>query len=339
MKARAEEITERRASPSASSSAAAAASATSSSRCSCCSSCTAAHDPEPCGRPPRSTRSHELADGGYVDRRRRRPARPTRTGSSARSSTGCSCTTSNRCTRSRPTTAARIRLARVLGYRDSPSATALEQFDAEHRDAPGAVRSDPRAAVLRAAARDPRGHRRRCRPRRPRNASPRSASPTSTRTRAAVRELAAGPHPPLARHAADAAADARVAVGDARPRPRPAAAAAPGRGPRRGRPRWRHLPRAARGGRAGVPPPRDQPAVGDALRRHPEFVAALDDDARSRPGDARRARRRRADTLEWRGDQEQRREGLRRFKRRELLAHRDPRPARLRAARGRPDAS
>ena len=39
---------------------------------------------------PRSTRSHELAAGGYVDAGRRRRARPTRTASSARSSTACS---------------------------------------------------------------------------------------------------------------------------------------------------------------------------------------------------------------------------------------------------------
>ena len=60
--------------------------------------------------------------------------------------------------------------------------------------------------------------------------------------------------------------------------------------------------------------------VGEALRRHPEFVDALDDD------DALAIETTRAelvadafDTLEWRGDDEQRREGLRRFKRRELL--------------------
>ena len=60
--------------------------------------------------------------------------------------------------------------------------------------------------------------------------------------------------------------------------------------------------------------------VGEALRRQPEFVDALDDD------DALARETTRAelvddafDTLEWRGDDEQRREGLRRFKRRELL--------------------
>jgi glutamate-ammonia-ligase adenylyltransferase len=56
------------------------------------------------------------------------------------------------------------------------------------------------------------------------------------------------------------------------------------------------------------------------MRRHPEFVDVLDDD------DALATEASRSelvtdaiDTLEWRGDEEQRREGLRRFKRRELL--------------------
>ena len=60
--------------------------------------------------------------------------------------------------------------------------------------------------------------------------------------------------------------------------------------------------------------------VGDALRRHPEFVDDLGDD------DALAAEKPRAElvadaleTLEWRGGPDARREGLRRFKRRELL--------------------
>ena len=60
--------------------------------------------------------------------------------------------------------------------------------------------------------------------------------------------------------------------------------------------------------------------VGDAMRRHPEFVDVLGDDDALAP-EATRAElvADALDTLEWRGDQEQRREGLRRFKRRELL--------------------
>ena len=69
--------------------------------------------------------------------------------------------------------------------------------------------------------------------------------------------------------------------------------------------------------------------AGDALRRHPEFVDLLGDD------DALSAEKPRAElvddaleTLEWRGSAEARREGLRRFKRRELLRI-AARPARL----------
>jgi glutamate-ammonia-ligase adenylyltransferase len=60
--------------------------------------------------------------------------------------------------------------------------------------------------------------------------------------------------------------------------------------------------------------------VGDALLRHPDFVEALADDAsmtreKSREEMTDEARR----TLDWRASPAQRREGLRRFKRRELL--------------------
>ena len=73
---------------------------------------------------------------------------------------------------------ARTRLARVLGYRDSPERTALERFGAEH----GEHRAAPCAASTSASS-SRRCSRRwpapdRSRPRRPRNAWPRSASPT-----------------------------------------------------------------------------------------------------------------------------------------------------------------
>jgi glutamate-ammonia-ligase adenylyltransferase len=59
--------------------------------------------------------------------------------------------------------------------------------------------------------------------------------------------------------------------------------------------------------------------VGNALRRHPEFVDRLDDPdalvAKSRDELVAEV----LDTLEWRGDPDQRRAGLRRFKRREEL--------------------
>ncbi|MGZ4150476.1 MAG: [protein-PII] uridylyltransferase family protein, partial [Actinomycetota bacterium] len=60
--------------------------------------------------------------------------------------------------------------------------------------------------------------------------------------------------------------------------------------------------------------------VGEALRRQPEFVDVLDDDEALAHETTRAELVADAfDTLEWRGDKEQRREGLRRFKRRELL--------------------
>jgi glutamate-ammonia-ligase adenylyltransferase len=60
--------------------------------------------------------------------------------------------------------------------------------------------------------------------------------------------------------------------------------------------------------------------VGEALRRHPEFVATLGDDASL----ARRTSRAELvaeamETIAWRSEPRRRREGLRRFKRRELL--------------------
>ncbi|MGH8971900.1 MAG: bifunctional [glutamine synthetase] adenylyltransferase/[glutamine synthetase]-adenylyl-L-tyrosine phosphorylase [Acidimicrobiia bacterium] len=60
--------------------------------------------------------------------------------------------------------------------------------------------------------------------------------------------------------------------------------------------------------------------VGDALRRHPEFVPSLADDALLAAEKSREALVAEAlGTLAWRDDEEARREGLRRFKRRELL--------------------
>jgi glutamate-ammonia-ligase adenylyltransferase len=214
---------------------------------------------------------------------------------------------------------ARVRLARVLGYRDSPERTALERFEAEHRDHQRAVRSIHErlffAPLLETLAGTGA-------------LTPEAAEERLTafgftdveRTRAAVRELAAGltrrsrvmrellpvilgwlsetPDPDLGllqlrRLAEGPARSASLAVTF---RDHPGAAE-----------RTCHLLGSSR-------------VIGDAMRRHPEFVDVLDDD------DALAAEATRAelvtdalDTLEWRGDDEQRREGLRRFKRRELL--------------------
>jgi [glutamine synthetase] adenylyltransferase / [glutamine synthetase]-adenylyl-L-tyrosine phosphorylase len=214
---------------------------------------------------------------------------------------------------------ARVRLARVLGYRDSPERTALERFEAEHRDHQRAVRSIHErlffAPLLETLAGTGA-------------LSPEAAEERLTafgftdvdRTRAAVRELADGltrrsrvmrellpvilgwlsetPDPDLGllqlrRLAEGPARSASLAVTF---RDHPGAAE-----------RTCHLLGSSR-------------VVGDAMRRHPEFVDVLDDDdalavESTRPELVADA----LDTLEWRGDEEQRREGLRRFKRRELL--------------------
>ncbi len=60
--------------------------------------------------------------------------------------------------------------------------------------------------------------------------------------------------------------------------------------------------------------------VGDALRRHPEFVPALGDDSLlAREKQRGELTEEALGTLSWRNDEEARKEGIRRFKRRELL--------------------
>ncbi len=194
MKARAEERSpSARASPTASSSAVAAASATSSSRCSCSSSSTAATTPR-VRSPTTLDALHELADGGYVDapptptdstaayrflrtvehrlqlvRRAADPHRPGRRATPRPGSPACS------------------------GYRDATGPhRAASASTTDHRQHQARSRVDPRAAVLRA----------RC-SRRSRVAGPLSPEAAEERlaafgftdverTRAAVRELAAG---------------------------------------------------------------------------------------------------------------------------------------------------
>ena len=105
---------------------------------------------------------------------------------------------------------ARTHLARVLGFRDTPGAVGASTRSTR---APTRTRRIVRsiheklffAPLLDTLAGV--GAARRWTP--PRNGSRRSASATSTQTRAALDELTAGPHPPLTRHAAAAARDAR----------------------------------------------------------------------------------------------------------------------------------
>jgi glutamate-ammonia-ligase adenylyltransferase len=214
---------------------------------------------------------------------------------------------------------ARTRLARVLGYRDSPERTALERFEAEHRDHQRAVRSiherlffaplldtlagtgalSPEAAEERLAA---------------------FGFTDVERTRAAVRELADG----LTRRSRVMRELLPVILGWLSETPDPDLGLLQLRRLTEGPARSASLATAFRDSPGAAERAchllGSSRVVGDALRRHPEFVDVLDDD------DALAVEATRADlvadaddTLEWRGDEEQRREGLRRFKRRELL--------------------
>ena len=160
--------------------------------------------------------------------------------------------------------------------------------------APARGAGHPRASVLRSAPRDPRGHRRRSRPRRPRNASPRSASPTSS-----ARERRCGSSPTGSPAAPASCSELlpvilewlsetpdpdlgllqlrRLVEGPARS----ASLAVTFRDAPGAAERACHLLGASR-------------VVGEALRRHPEFVDTLDDDDDPRGREhARRPRRRR----------------------------------------------
>jgi glutamate-ammonia-ligase adenylyltransferase len=213
----------------------------------------------------------------------------------------------------------RTRLARVLGYRDSPERGALERFEAEHRQHQQAVRTihehlffAPLLDTLAGTG-----------PLTPEAAEERLTAFGFTdveRTRQAVRELAFGltrrskllqellpvilewlsatPDPDLGllqlrRLAEGPARSASLAI------------------------TFRDAPGAAERACRLLGSSR---VVGEALRRQPEFVDRLDDDAALAPETTRAEFVADAlNTLEWRGDDEQRREGLRRFKRREVL--------------------
>ena len=215
--------------------------------------------------------------------------------------------------------AARTRLARVLDYRDSPERTALERFEAEHREHQRVVRGIHErlffAPLLETLA----------------GAGPLSAEAAEDRlaafgftdiqrTRAAVRELADGltrrsrvmqellpvmlewlsesPDPDLGLLQLR-----RLVEGPTRS----AALALTFRDAPGAAERTCHLLGSSR-------------VVGEALRRHPEFVDALvNDDALAVEATRAELVADAVDTLVWRGDEEQRREGLRRFKRRKLL--------------------
>jgi len=215
--------------------------------------------------------------------------------------------------------AALTRLARVLGYRDSPERTARERFEAEHREHQRVVRGIHERLFFAPLLETLAG----TGPLSPEAAEERLVAFGFTdvaRTRAAVRELADGltrrsrvmqellpvmlewlsetPDPDLGllqlrRLVEGPARSASLAVTF---RDAPGAAE-----------RACHLLGSSR-------------VVGEALRRHPEFVDTLDDDDELAVELTRGELVAEAvDTLVWRGDDEQRREGLRRFKRRTLL--------------------
>ena len=253
--------------------------------------------------------------------RRRRSASTAPTGSSAPSSTASSSTTSSRPTSSPPTCTARIRLARVLGYRDSPERTALRTVRGRAPGPPARRAQHPRAPLLRAAARDARRDRARCRPEAAEERLAAFGFTDVERTRAAVRELAVG----LTRRSRVMRELLPVILGWLSETPDPDLGLLQLRRLAEGPARSASLATTFRDApgcrRADLPPPRLEPRGGRRAAPPPRV--------RRRPRRRRRARasRRHApscvadafDTLEWRGDEEQRREGLRRFKRRELL--------------------
>jgi glutamate-ammonia-ligase adenylyltransferase len=214
---------------------------------------------------------------------------------------------------------ARVRLARVMGFRDSPRATALEAFEELHRRHQAEVRSIHErlffAPILETLA----------------GAGPLPAEAAAERlaafgfadaahTRAALRELTHGftrssrlmqQLLPVILDWLSATPDPDLGLLQLRKLVEgPTRAAALGA-------TFRDMPGAAERVCSVLGSSR---LVGDALLRQPEVVELLGDDdwlVRERsPGELREAA---LETLRWRDDAEGRRAGLRRFKRRELL--------------------
>ncbi len=277
------------------------------------------------GRADESVRSpntlealHELSDGGYVERgdadRLDRAYRFLRTVEHRLQ------LYDEQQTHTIPTDVhIRTRLARVLGYRDGPERTALERFASERREHQRAVRAIHEhlffAPILDTLA----------------GTGPLSAEAAEERltafgfadidrTRAAVRELAYG----LTRRSKLMQELLPVILEWLSETPDPDL----------GLLQLRRLAEGATRSASLATTFRDKPGaaeracrllgssriVGDALRRQPEFVDTLDDEVALDTEATREELVMDAlGTLEWRGDEEQRREGLRRFKRRELL--------------------
>ena len=154
--------------------------------------------------------------------------------------------------------AALTRLARVLGFRDTPGESAVEAFEARHRAQQAVVRAiheklffAPLLDTLAGAG-----------PLTPAAAEERLTAfgfQDIERTREALRELTAGLTRRFARDATAPPGAARLAVDDPRPRPRVVAAATPHRGLHALVGRGSNLPRNARGRGAHEPHPRFEP--------------------------------------------------------------------------------
>ncbi|MGH9048129.1 MAG: bifunctional [glutamine synthetase] adenylyltransferase/[glutamine synthetase]-adenylyl-L-tyrosine phosphorylase [Acidimicrobiia bacterium] len=216
---------------------------------------------------------------------------------------------------------ARTRLARVLGYRDHGGETALERFDADHRAQQARVRSVHErlffAPILETLAGVGGG------PLPVEAAEERLAAfgfLDVTSTRAALRELAAG----LTRRSKVMQQLLPALLGWL--------SAAPD--PDLGLLQLRRLAEGPARSASLATTFRDSPGaaertcrllgsgrvLGDALRRQPEFVETLgDDDALAHEKSRTELAEEALGTLTWRPGTAERREGLRRFKRRELL--------------------
>jgi glutamate-ammonia-ligase adenylyltransferase len=216
-------------------------------------------------------------------------------------------------------TAGRIHLARVLGYRDDGSSTALAQFEAAHRRHQAQARSIHEKLFFRPLLEAIAG------------TGPLSQQAAEERlsafgfvdvaqTRAALAELTTG----LSRRSQLMAQLFPLLLEWLSETPDPDMGLLQLRRLAEGRARsgalavaFREAPGAAERVCRLLGSSR---LVGDALRRHPEFVPSLDDDdflgrSKSRDELVEEA----LGTLAWRADTAERQEGLRRFKRRELL--------------------
>ncbi|HYH51581.1 MAG TPA: bifunctional [glutamine synthetase] adenylyltransferase/[glutamine synthetase]-adenylyl-L-tyrosine phosphorylase [Acidimicrobiia bacterium] len=213
----------------------------------------------------------------------------------------------------------RTRLARVLGYRDTGSSTALEQFEAAHRRQQAQVRSIHEKLFFRPLLEAIAG------------TGPLSQEAAEERlaafgfrdvaqTRAALEELTTG----LSRRSQLMGQLFPLLLEWLSETPDPDMGLLQLRRLAEGRARsgalavtFREAPGAAQRVCQLLGSSR---LVGDALRRHPEFVPSLADDAYLAHCKGREELVEEAvGTLAWRADVDERREGLRRFKRRELL--------------------